>query len=89
MRHSIHTQHTKSSHPPPSLSVSSGGLLAAINKLLNESHDVNGAPASNNVIQRKYTHSYGLLILLASVYGALEHFLVRNIYKISSTPSTP
>lgn len=90
MRHSIHTQHTKSSHRLTSLSVSSGDLLVAINKLLNESHGVNGAPASNNVIPRKYTHSYGLLILFDSVYGVLELFLpVRNIHQILSTPSTP
>lgn len=89
MRHSIHTQHTKSSRRLPSSSVSSGVSLVAINKLLNECHDVNGAPASNNVIPRKYIPIHSLLILLASVYGALEHFLlVRNIPKILSTPST-
>ena len=58
MRHSIHTQHTKFSHRLPSLSVSSGDLLVAINKLLNESHGVNGAPASNNVIPRKYIYPF-------------------------------
>jgi len=55
MRHSIHTQHIKSNRRLPSLSVSSGGLLVAINKMLNESHGVNGAPASNNCLRSTRT----------------------------------
>jgi len=91
MHHSIHTQHTKSksSHHLPSLSVSSGDLLVAISKMLNESHGVNGAPAFNNVTPRKYTYSYGLLIFLDSVYGVLELFFLYVIDKVLSTHSLP
>ena len=80
MRHSIHTQHTKSSHRLPFSSVSSGDLLVAVNKILNESHDVSGASACNNVIiPSKYTHSYTLLILFDRFYGVLELFFLYVI----------
>ena len=90
MHRSIHILHTKSSNPPLYFSVSSRVLLVAINKFLSkflsESHGVNGAPACNTVIPRKYIsihtiYSYFLAVFMDLTPSVrLKHFLlVRNI----------
>ena len=89
MHHSILTQHTKSNHRPLSLSVSSGGLLVAINKTLNESHGVNGAPASNNVISRKLYRFIRFTHTSWQCLRSTEPFFLYVIYTEDPFDTTP